>query len=339
MSSAVRVSVIGLGFMGSRWARALAEHAGVQLTTLCDVDEPTARRAAEEYGCAWSTDPAETAASQDADGVVLCTPEHLHTDVAVQAIEAGRVLAVEKPLAHDLAGAAQIRDAAADQDVPVLAAHVLRFENRYAALHAAVDEGRIGSVQAIRTERIGVIADQAVLRGRTSVPLYYGVHELDLARWFGGDIRAVTAHRSEGVLRAAGHDVEDLYSVLLQFDNGTHGTSMLGWSLPDSTAGNGLSGLTVLGEYGFLQVQQDRTGLVGFGVDGPLPVDTWYTADVNGRMVGALANQVDHFVQVVRGEATPLCTVEDGFEAVRASLAVEASANEGRTVQPAHLTT
>lgn len=333
----VRISVVGLGFMGGRWARAIAEHPSAQIATVCDVDENTARRAGTAHGCAWSTDPVDTATDPSSHGIVLCTPEHLHTDTAVKAIEAGRALAVEKPLAHDVPSAARIRDLAAERSAPVLAAHVLRFEARYAALRAAVEEGRIGTVQAIRTERIGIVGDQTVLRGRTSVPLYYGVHELDLARWLCGDIEAVTAHRSSGVLKAAGFEVEDLYSVLLQFAGGAHGISMLGWSLPDSTAGRGLSGLTVLGERGYLQVQQDNTGLVGFGADGPLPVDTWYTADVHGRMVGALANQVDHFVQVVRGNATPLCTAEDGLEAVRSSLAVEMSAAEHRTVQPRQL--
>jgi predicted dehydrogenase len=337
MSAQVRVSVVGLGFMGRKWARALAEHPGAKVATVCDVDEATARRVGADLGCTWSTDPLDTATGRDSHGVVLCTPEHLHADMAVRAIESGRALAVEKPLAHDVPSAARIRDLAAEHGTPVLAAHVLRFETRYAAMRAAVEEGRIGTVQAIRTERIGILGDQTVLRGRTSVPLYYGVHELDLARWFCGDIEAVTAHRSDGVLRAAGYEVEDLYSVLLQFTSGAHGTSMLGWSLPDSTAGHGLSGLTVVGEQGYLQVQQDKTGLVGFGTQGPLPVDTWYAADVHGRMVGALANQVDHFVHVVRGDSTPLCTAADGFEAVRSSLAVEISATEHRTVQPAQL--
>lgn len=337
MSAQVRVSVVGLGFMGRRWARALAEHPGAQIATVCDVDEATARRVGADLGCAWSTDPADTATGSSSHGIVLCTPEHLHTDIAVQAIEAGRALAVEKPLAHDVPSAARIRDLTAERSAPVLAAHVLRFETRYAALRAAVEGGRIGAVQAIRTERIGVVGDQSVLRGRTSVPLHYGVHELDLARWFCGEIEAVTAHRSGGVLKAAGYEVEDLYSVLLQFAGGAHGTSMLGWSLPDSTAGHGLSGFTVLGDRGYLHVQQDNTGLVGFGLDGPFPLDTWYTADVHGRMVGALANQVDHFVHVVRGDAPPVCTATDGFEAVRSSLAVEISAAEHRTVQPAQL--
>jgi predicted dehydrogenase len=337
MNAPVQLSVVGLGFMGQRWARAIAEHPGAQIARVCDIDEATARRMAADLGCSWSTDPLDTATAASVDGVVLCTPEHSHTDIAVEAIKAGRALAVEKPLAHDVPSAAQIRDLAAERSAPVLAAHVLRFETRYAALRAAVEEGRIGAVQAIRTERIGVIGDQSVLRGRTSIPLYYGVHELDLARWFCGDIDAVTAHRSSGVLKAAGYEVEDLYSVLLQFEGGAHGTSMLGWSLPDSTAGHGLSGITVLGDQGFLQVQQDSTGLVGFGLDGPLTLDTWYTAEVHGRMVGALANQVDHFVRVVQGDALPLCTATDGLEAVRASMAVDISAAEQRTIRPMDL--
>jgi predicted dehydrogenase len=156
---------------------------------------------------------------------------------------------------------------------------------------------------------------------------------MDLARWIAGDIVDVTARRTGGVLRAAGYDVDDVYSVLLGFEGGAHGTAMLGWSLPDSTAGRGISGFTVVGESGFLRVEQDNTGLLGYDQGGPLALDTWYAPRVHGRSVGALANEVHHFLDVVAGTAAPLCTANDGYEAVRASLAVEQSAQEGRTIR------
>lgn len=332
MTGSVRIAVVGLGFMGSGWAQAIADHDGATLAAVCDVDEARAKSAGERFGCQWRTDPAETAGG-DVDGVVVCTPDHLHEQASLAALAAGHALAVEKPFAHDVATSEKIRDAAGRAGIPVLAAHILRFEPRYAAIRAAIDEGRIGQVQAVRSERIGVLGDQDVLKGRVSVPLYYGTHELDLACWYAGDIASVYAARSSGVLHAAGFDQDDLYSVTLNFASGAHGTSMIGWLLPTASSGPGLAGYTVIGEHGYLRVLQGLTGLVANDASGAFSLDTWYSLRMHGRSVGALANQVDHFVHVVRGDIAPLVTAADGTEAVRASLAVEQSAAERRVVE------
>lgn len=339
MTAPARLGVIGLGFMGSRWARALVEHPGVELAVVCDVREDHAKNTADNLGTMWSADPHEAAGDPTLDGVVVSTPEHLHVDVALAAIAVGTPVAIEKPLAHDVRGAELIRDTATRAGIPVLAAHILRFEPRYAAVKAAIEDGTIGVVQAIRSERIGVIADQVVLNGRTSVPLYYGSHEFDLARWYAGEVTTVAARRSGRVLRAAGYDVDDLYSVVLDFRSGAHGTSMIGWSMPNGSAPFGTSGFTVIGEHGYARVDQAATGLSVVGESGRVAIDTWYTADLHGKSTGALANQVEHFVQVVTSGAAPLCTAADGVEAVRISLAVERAAEQRVFVRPSEVTT
>lgn len=329
-----RIAVIGLGFMGARWARLLAENGGADLAVVSDVREDVGRQLADTYGAEFVADPSGAAAHPDVDGVVVCTPEHLHVDAALAAIGTGKAVAIEKPIAHTVAEAERIRDAADTAGVPVLAGHVLRFEPRYAAIRNAIEAGEIGAVQAIRSERIGIVADQDVLQGRTSVALYYGVHEFDLARWYAGDVASVWAIRSSGVVSSHGHDVEDLYSVGLSFSSGAHGTAMVGWSLPARTPGYGLSGFTVIGETGMLQVVQGTTGFLKVLADGPADDDVHYSPEVHGTMQGAVQIEVDHFARVVRGELDPVCTAADGTEAVRVALAMERSAEAGEAVAP-----
>lgn len=329
-----RIAVIGLGFMGARWARVLAENGGSDLAVVSDLREGVGRQLAGTYGAKFVGDPSEAAAHPDVDGVVICTPEHLHVEAALAAIGAGKAVAIEKPIAHTVAEAERIRDAAAEAGVPVLAGHVLRFEPRYVAIRHAIEAGEIGAVQAVRSERIGVIADQNVLQGRTSVALYYGVHEFDIARWYAGDVASVWATRSSGVVASHGYDVEDLYSVGLAFSSGAHGTAMVGWSLPSRTPGYGMSGFTVIGEAGMLQVVQGTTGFLKVLADGPADDDVHYSPVVHGTMQGAVQLEGDHFARVVRGEMDPVCTAADGTEAVRLALAMERSADVGEAVAP-----
>lgn len=327
--SPVDVGVIGLGFMGGRWARCLAEHPGARLRVVSDVREDLGRQASERWGAEYVADPLEAAAEPSLHGLAVCTPEHLHVDAALAAIDSDKVLAVEKPLAHTVPDAERISNRSAERDVPVLAGHILRFEPRYAAVAQAVHEGEIGEVQAVRNERIGLLGDQAVLQGRTSIPLYYGVHEFDLARWYCGDVASIHAYRSAGVLQARGFDVEDMYSAVLHYESGAHGTAMLGWSLPNHVPDMGMAGVTVIGEHGALRVSQGDVGVLKVGKDGIDPVDAFYSPAVHGRLWGALAIEVDHFVRCVEGSDEPLCTATDGVEAVRVSLAMEESARTG----------
>ncbi len=327
-----RIAVIGCGFMGTRWARAIEEDNGAFLGVVSDVRDDVGRRVAAELDAEFVPDPLEAASRDDIDGVVVATPEHLHAEAALAAIRAGKAVAIEKPLAHTVAEAERIRDAGRAADVPVLVGHVLRFEPRYAALRRAIDAGEIGAVQAVRSERIGLVADQDVLGGRTSIALYYGVHEFDLARWYAGEVSSIWAARSAGVVAAHGHDVEDLYSVGLTFAGGAHGTAMVGWSLPACTPGYGVAGFTVIGEHGLLQVAQGTTGFLKVLGDGPADVDVHYAPEVHGHLYGALGIEVDHFVRCVRGEVEPACTADDGTEAVRIALAMERAADLGAPV-------
>jgi predicted dehydrogenase len=328
----VRVAVIGLGFMGRRWARALAEHAGATLAAVSDVREDVARDVAERYGAIAIAEPLEAAVRPDLDGVAICTPEHLHTDVALAAIDAGTPVMVEKPLAHTVADAEQIRDRAARRGVAVLVGHVLRFDPRYAAMHRAIGDGEIGKVQAVRSERIGLVSDQDVLGGRTSLALYYGVHEFDLCRWYAGDVAAVWTARSTGVLERHGFPVDDIVSVGLRFTTGAHGTSTVGWCLPPGTPGYGVAGFTVIGEHGLLRVAQGDVGLLAVGADGLVDHDVYYSPEVNGLLYGAIGIEADHFVRVIRGEVEPVCTAADGAAAVRIAVAVEEAARRGEEV-------
>lgn len=331
--TAVPLGVVGLGFMGSRWARAIFEHPGARLAVVGDVRHELAEDLAERFGARFVADPLEAASDPELEGVVVCTPEHLHVEPALAAIDAGKAVAVEKPLAHTVAAAESIRERAELRGVPVLAGHILRFEPRYASVAGAIDAGEIGAVQAVRHERIGLVSDQDVLQGRTTVGLYYGVHELDLARWYAGDLEFVFAERSAGVLRTHGYDVDDLYSALLRFRSGAHGTLMVGWSLPAATPGYGRAGVTVIGESGMLRVDQGAVGIVKIRESGAADVDVSYAPDVHGRIGGALALEVDHFVSCAASLVEPLCTAHDGSEAVRVSLAMEDSAATGAPVR------
>ena len=241
----IAIAIIGAGFMGERWARAVHEHPDAHVAVVADVDEGRGRAMAERFSARFVGDTGEAAVATGVDAVVVCTPEHLHLAPSTAALGSGRPVAVEKPLAHTNADAAEIVACAERSRVPLLVGHVLRFDPRYAGIKAAIDAGTIGKVISVRHERIGLDADRARLGARTTVALYYAVHELDIARWYAGDIAAIDG---------AGNS--DMLSGLFRFTSGAHGVVQVGWCLPDRTPGYGIASVTVVGEHGALRVVQ-----------------------------------------------------------------------------------
>jgi len=327
----VRAGVVGLGFMGRRYVETLQQLHDVDVRAVSDVRAELMQSVAAETGAATYEAAEDLARSADVDAVFVCTPEDAHADVAVAAIQAGKHLLIEKPVTHDLASAARVRVAATGSQATIMVGHLLRFEARWASARRLIAEGRLGEVVSISSRRVGNIGDQDVLKGRTSIPLYYGVHDLDIIRWFAGaPATSIQAARRSGVLRAAGYDIDDLYCAIVSFENGVLATAELGWHVPSVASGAPSTGITVVGDGGWLRIEQGQTGLEAYASDGPgspsLAVDVSFWPDVHGRTRGALANELEHFLDCVRTGARPVITLDDGIEALRLSLAMEEAA-------------
>jgi predicted dehydrogenase len=218
--------------------------------------------------------------------------------------------------------------------VPVLVGHLLRFERRWVAARQRLDTGAIGEIVSIATRRVGNLLDQDVLKGRTSIPLYYGVHDLDVMRWFAGaEALRIYADRRRGALRAAGYDVDDLYCAVLIFANGVLRRAELGWHVPANAVAARTSGVTITGTKGFIRIEQGETGFESWTAAGmERALDTTFWSEAYGVPGGALGLEIRHFVDLVRGRGQPAIAVGEAVEALRLSLAMEESASRGQVV-------
>ncbi len=331
---ALKIAVAGLGFMGKRYVEFLAQMPEVTVTALCDLRLEVAQALAAAHGALAFGDIHTLLAQADVDALCICTPEDRHVDAAVAALQAGKAVMIEKPVAHTMAAAAEIATAAQLSNRPVMVGHLLRFEPRWAAAKAAIAAGDLGEIVSISTRRIGNVLDQSILQGRTSIPLYYGVHDLDIARWLvGAEVSALYAARRSGVLHEAGYALDDLYCVVLEFANGVLGQAELGWHVPPVAMEAPTSGVVVTGTKGWLRVEQKESGLE-YWSDRPRSLhptfDVFFWNQTHGVVVGALANELRHFVDCATHNRTPVVTLQDGTEALRLSLTMEASAQAGR---------
>src|SRR5437899_11513785 len=206
MSQKLRVAVIGAGAFGQNHCRVVHESERAQLAAIVDTDGARAGAAAAQYQTEALTDARELAGKIDA--AIIAAPTTLHSDIGCALLEAGIDVLVEKPIAHDLAGADRL-------------------------VEAAERHGRILQVGHLERFKPAVIA----LEARASLPLFFEIHRMNLFSPRSLDVDVVLdlmIHDVDLVLalaqaepleiRAAGISIlsekVDIANVRLQFPNG-----------------------------------------------------------------------------------------------------------------------
>ncbi|MET0933617.1 MAG: Gfo/Idh/MocA family oxidoreductase [Mycetocola sp.] len=189
------IAIVGAGYMGRTHAAAWAALGyGGGIRYICS------RRAGPGFAQAPNarlvTDLAIVLADPDVDIVSVCTPTTTHRDIAVRALNAGKHVLLEKPIALTIADAFAISAAASTSDRTFMVAHVVRFFEGYRRARDDVETGRIGSVLSARARRLITKPDAAWWyddEKSGGVVVDVGIHDFDQMNLFLGPPVAVTS--------------------------------------------------------------------------------------------------------------------------------------------------
>ncbi len=163
---------------------------------MADIRKDAAEAIAKTHGCDATTDWLKAVQRPDVDIVIISTPPSLHPEMALAAIAAGKHILVEKPIAHTLADAEKMCDAADSAGVLIKTGFNHRYFPSMAFAKKLIESGRIGEVIRVQAyaghpggKEFGPkwVTDGAVTGGGSLVD--NGIHILDLTRYFlGGDV-------------------------------------------------------------------------------------------------------------------------------------------------------
>ena len=209
-SGQIAVGVVGLGYFGSHHARHSAAHAGARLVAVVDADAERACGAATKYGAAAHADHRDLVGKVEA--VSITVPTSLHYAIACDLIDAGIHLFIEKPIAAEVADAADLVARAARRGSIVQVGHIERFSPAFRALQAEVRAPRL--IECVR---------RAPWTGRASdvdVVLDLMIHDIDLALALAG--APVASVAASGVSVRTG--LNDVAEARLTFQNGVVAT-------------------------------------------------------------------------------------------------------------------
>lgn len=328
------IGVIGLGI--GRWhVEEFSRLPGVRVAAACDRDPERLRETCAKFDIPRATaSPEELVAGDDVDAVVVALPNHLHEPAACAAIEAGKHLLCEKPLAHTLDSARRIaRAAAARPELTACMGMKFRFMGAAHALIRAVEDGTVGVPyhgfnRYVRPVLSGMPSGWFRRKAQSGggALIDNGVHLLDLNWYLMGRPRPV---RAFGVCQArigraddAAFDVDDFAAGLITFENGASIVVENGWAahVPET-----LFEVRVLGDRGGFEYCSGR--LWTTGADGGFEERPAAETPASGP------TQFEHFAACIRGRTENRSPLSDGLTLMSMIEALYASHRSG-TAEP-----
>ena len=307
----MKVAVIGGGAMGQHHIRIYREMKDVELVGICDTDRDRAISLAKTNNTTPYFDHNELL-KQDLDAVSVVVPTTFHSRVALDVINSGTHLLVEKPIADTLKNADTMINAAHDAKVKLMVGHIERFNPAVSKLKEIVDSGMLGKIVSISSRRVGPfnprIRDVGII-------MDLGVHDIDVISYlYGRKINEVYTIAGKDI-----HSFEDHASILLRCDTNLSGTVETNWLTPHK-----IRNLTAIGLKGVAYLDYIKQTV-------ELHDEAWVrTAKVEPKE--PLKNELEHFIKSVRDNTAVISNGETSRHALEVAMAAIESYEQKKAI-------
>ena len=353
-SKRIGLAVVGSGRIGTLRSRLAATHPAVDLIAVSDKDPQRAQALAQRVGAEFhSGNNLDVIARSDVDAVIVSTSEHEHTDAVLQALEHGKAVLVEKPLADNSRDALRIIDRIAQYGGNVRVGYSRRYRSRYMRAKEQIVAGRLGRIVGglarlynLRTQGYAIMERDPLATPIVDSLTYY----VDLMHWFleGNRIVEAEARGQRGILAARGFDADDMVWAILTCEDGAVLDLGVCYSLPEKYPSIGHSArVELLGTEGVLMIDDDHkdqlmyterglphvylpdseVNMVFLGSSTP---GDWALGDFRGPLADETRAWLDH---LSTGRPCALATPEVAKRTLEVTIAIQDSAATGKPVR------
>ncbi|MGH9839178.1 MAG: Gfo/Idh/MocA family protein [Blastocatellia bacterium] len=355
----IGIGLVGTGFARSTQAPAFQLCEGAELVAVCSGQYENAIRAAAEFNIEHACENYQgLIVLEDVDLVVVSAPPSLHHPVALAALDAGKHVICEKPMAMDSPQAAEMAARAADcPDQLAIIDHELRFNPTWRRMKELVDGGFLGDLHHVNVTIASGFRHSAqrpwnwwseVSQGGGLLGAL-GSHAIDALRWMFGEIESVSGvvetlipeRKDAKTGEMKSNETDDYVSFLVQFapQNGraAHGTVLLSALF----ASGGKNHLTAAGSNGTLMMEGDEQllGAIGYSqqfedmslVDRALEISV-LPNNIWARSFYHLARETVQALREGRSEISHAATFTDGWHCQQVIDAIRRSSVERRWV-------
>ncbi len=332
----MKVGLIGAGLQGRRRTQALKQSNDAELVIIADVAIDRANLLAQEIECQATADWKALVARQDIEAVIVCTPPSLHLPMCLAALNHGKHVLCEKPLARNPNEAKKIVDAAYENEVKLKCGFNLRHHPGIRQARTWLEQGIIGEPSFLRL-RYGIGGRPGYDKEwRAKVEfsgggqlMDQGMHALDLCRWFLGDFSQAFAFLATSFWDIT--PLEDNAFCLLRTEAGQIASIHASW-----TQWKNLFCFELFGQEGYIVVE----GLGGsYGVERAILGKRAFLEPFREEIIEfrdedrSWYEEWLEFISSIKENREPLGNGHDGLEALKLAHAIYESAQNGCMVK------
>ncbi|WP_283389883.1 Gfo/Idh/MocA family protein [Methanobrevibacter woesei] len=308
----INVGVIGVGAMGYNHARVYYRLEEANLVAVSDVSERTLNKVCEKYNAKGYSDYEDLLKDPEIEVVSVCVPTTHHHDVVMKAIEYGKHVLVEKPIAFSLEEAEEMIAAAKEKGVILGTGHVERFNPAVQKAKELIENDVIGDVVSASAKRVGPFPPRIKDVG---VCIDLAIHDLDVMYYlFNEDVEQVYGTMSSILDKT---DFEDHAEIMVSFTNAT-GILEVNWLTPYKRRE-----IEITGTDGIISVDYIEQSIEVFGK---------FAQDITIKHEEPLKEELKSFLKAVDEGKDPVITGEDGLNALKMVIAASKSSRAHKPI-------
>jgi len=326
----LRVAVVGLGYWGPNIVRVLHEIGGVQVAWVCDRREDAVARLMRRYPVVHATAEYERILNDtNVDAVVIATPVRTHHTLAAAALDAGKHVFVEKPLAASVAEANDLIARASEGGLMLMPGHTFLYSPPVNTARELIRSGELGEIYFITMSRVNLGLHQS----DASVVWDLAPHDFSILRYWMDETPTKVSALSRACILS---DVPDVAFINLEFASGAIAHVELSWLAPSKLRRTAVVGSQKMLVYDDTSIEPIRVFDSGADLRDPETFGefrlTYRAGDIVSPRVDVtepLELELVDFCRAVRSGAEPRSSAALGLDVVQMTEAVDRSLSNG----------
>jgi len=322
----VRAGVVGLGYWGPNLIRNLQELEGAELRWICDLDEKRLGPMRRRYPAARSTTQFdELLADPELEAIAIATPVSTHYALALAALQAGKHVFIEKPLASSAVEAQQLLRAAEERGLTLMPGHTFLYSPPVNMIRELIHTGALGDIYFISMSRVNLGLHQSDV----SVAWDLGPHDFSILRYW---LEETPSHVAAMSRSCVFPDIPDVAFINLEYKGGAIAHVELSWLAPSKLRRTTVVGSSKMVVYDDVSTEPVRVFDSGVMLRDPQSFGEYQLSYRTGEIVSPaiqpeepLQVEMADFCNAIRTGVRPRSSAELGVEVVRMIEAVDAS--------------
>ena len=324
----LKIGVIGTGSMGKNHARVCSDIENIELTGIADIDKAAVKKFAEKFDTKAFFNYKDL--MSEIDAAIIATPTSSHYDIAMDLLNNGKHVLVEKPICDTVKNATALTKKSEKEGLVLATGHIERHNPIVKFIKDSMISNSFGELITLASKRVsnlpGRIKDVGVI-------FDFGIHDIDVMRYLSGEVKSVYA-KAGRFNKNIEH--EDYANIVLTFENGKCGIIEVNWLTPVKIRKLFLTCSEKFVEADYINQSVTISSSSFNKIDEMnlfhIPIQ-YNTNQIALQKKEPLRNEIEDFVKAIQTNKKPLSNGEDGLMALKIAESAEISYRNGEEVK------